>query len=94
VSSTPVDFINIFVRPPGDLLYYLAVIAITQASLFMALGQRLRRPKDRAAGRYVIAALGIMGSWSLLMVGATFALLSGQTSSQLNPISGDERRRW
>jgi signal transduction histidine kinase len=85
VSSTPVDFINIFVRPPGDLLYYLAVIAITQASLFMALGQRLRRPKDRAAGRYVIAALGIMGSWSLLMVGATFALLSGQTSDAILP---------
>jgi signal transduction histidine kinase len=85
VSSTPVDFINLFVRPPGDLLYYLAVIAITQASLFMALGQRLRRPKDRVSGRYVIAALGIMGAWSLLMVGAIFALLSGQTSDAILP---------
>ena len=51
----------------------------------MVLGQRLRRPKDRASGRYVIAALSIMGAWSLLMVGATFALLSGQTSDAILP---------
>jgi signal transduction histidine kinase len=85
VSSTPVDFINLFVRPPGDLLYYLAVIALTQASLFMALGQRLRRPQDRSSGRYVIAALSILGTWSLLLVGALFAILSRQTSDAILP---------
>ncbi|GEM_PF-255155 len=85
MPNTPVDFINIFVRPPGDLLYYLAVIGITQASFFMALGPRLRRRGDRASQRYTLATLGIVIVWALLMIGALFALLAGQPANAILP---------
>jgi len=85
VTGTPIDFINIFVRPPGDLLYYLAVIAIAQTSFFMALGQRLRRRGERPPGRYLIGTLGTVFVWALLMIGALFALLGGEPADALLP---------
>jgi hypothetical protein len=85
LSQTPFDFVNLFVRSPGDLLFFLAVIMITQAGLFMALERRLRAPHDEGAGRYVVAGLGITLVWALLMVGALFALLSQQDSTVILP---------
>ena len=63
--QTPLDFLNLFVRPPGDLLYFLAIVALSQASVFMALGERWRRPENRDSGRYTIASLGIVIAWVL-----------------------------
>jgi len=85
VNNAPIDFINIFVRPPGDLLYYLAVIALTQVTFFMALGQRLRRRGERPPGRYTIASLGAVIIWGLLLIGALFALLAGQPADAILP---------
>ncbi len=85
MPQTPIDFTNLFVRPPGDLLYYLTVIALSQAGFFMALGQRLRRPNDRVSGRYAIATIGSVIAWALLMVGAMFALFSNQPADAILP---------
>ncbi|NDJ60332.1 MAG: hypothetical protein GYB67_04355 [Chloroflexi bacterium] len=79
------DFINLFVRQPGDLVYYLAVVAISQAGLFMALGQRLRHIQERAPARYAIASIGVVLAWALLMIGALFALLSSQPAIAILP---------
>ena len=49
MDSAP-EFLNLFVEPTGELIYFLAVIAITQAALFMALGQRLRGSGKRQPG--------------------------------------------
>jgi signal transduction histidine kinase len=76
---------NLFVRPPGDLLYFLTVLGVTQAALFMALGQRLRYRDDLAAGRYTLAAGAVLCGWALLMVGALFGLLTGQPASAILP---------
>ncbi|MFN8527115.1 MAG: ATP-binding protein [Anaerolineae bacterium] len=83
--EAPVDFLNIFTRPPGDLLYYLAVIALTQVSFFMALGQRLRRRGERPPGRYLLGTLGTVIVWAMLMVGALFALLANQSADAILP---------
>lgn len=85
MSQAPVDFVNLFVRSPGDLLFFLAVVMITQAGLFMAIERRLHAPQDVGAGRYVLAGLGITLVWALLMVGALFALLSRQDSTTILP---------
>ncbi len=85
MPQTSVDFTTMFVRPPGDLLYFLIVIAVSQAGFFMALGQRLRRSKERAAGRYALATLGLVLAWALLMVGALYALLSNQSAESILP---------
>src|SRR5262245_56244965 len=76
---------NLFVRAPGDLLYFLAVVAISQAGFFMALGQRLRRPMDRVFQRYTLAALGIVLAWASLMIGALYALLTHQDPTAILP---------
>jgi signal transduction histidine kinase len=83
--QTPLDFLNLFVRPPGDLLYFVAIIAVSQASLFMALGERWRRPLYRDTGRYTIASGGIVVAWVLLMLGALYAVISDQDASSILP---------
>jgi signal transduction histidine kinase len=85
MTQTPLDFFNLFVKSPGDLLYFLAVIAITQTGLFIALGHRLRHTQDRTTRHYVMATLGIVLAWVLLMVGALFALLTDQESRLILP---------
>lgn len=85
MSQSPVDFVNILVQPPGDLLFFLAVILLTQAGLFMALERRLRAPGDFAARRYVRAGIGVTLVWAVLMVGGLFALLAGVESRVVLP---------
>lgn len=80
-----IDFTEIFVRSPGDLLFFLAVILVTEAGLFMALERRLRVPGDRGAERYALAGIGTTIVWALLMVGAVFALLTGQDAQVILP---------
>ncbi|MBI5669750.1 MAG: hypothetical protein HZC41_17270 [Chloroflexi bacterium] len=70
-----------FVRPPGDLLYFLAVVALCLTSLLVALGERLRNPANRTAGRYMLAALGSVLAWVVMMAGALYAILTDQNAS-------------
>lgn len=79
------DFLNLLIRPPGDLLYYLAVFVISQTAFFMALGQRMRSRSESAARVYTIATLGVMIVWTLLMIAALFALLTNQSADSLLP---------
>ncbi len=81
--QTPVDFLNIFVRAPGDLLYFLAIVAICLTSLLMAVGERLRSPNNRVAGRYTLAALGSVLAWVVIMSGALYAILTDQSANAI-----------
>jgi len=83
--SQAIDFLNLFVRPPGELLYFFTVIAVSLASLFMALSQRLRRPDDRAAARYTLALLGVVSTWILLMGGVLLAMTSDREAMTVLP---------
>ena len=80
-----VDFTSLFLRPPGDLLYYLIVMAISQAALFMSLGQQLKRPTARPFRQYTIALGGVVITWALLLIGALFALLTRQPADSILP---------
>jgi len=85
LSQTPLDFLNLFVESPGDLLYFLVVIAISQAALFMALGHRSRFPYERTTQRYVVATFALVGVWILLLAGALLSLLLSENSSAILP---------
>ncbi len=67
--NTP-DFLLILVEPPGNLLYFLVVIAIGQATFLIALDQRLRGEQEHGAGCYSLAALGNVLAWVALMLGS------------------------
>ena len=66
---TTLDILNVFVEFPGNLLFFLLVIALSQGSLFLAIGHRSRFPFEQATRRYVIAATGLVILW-LIMLGA------------------------
>jgi len=85
LSGSINEFIDLFVESPGNFLYFLSVIAISQATLLMALGQRLRQPEDRAAKRYTITAGGVVVGWALLMIGALFTLLFNEEARVILP---------
>lgn len=62
--------LNVFVEFPGNLLFFLLVIALSQGSLFLAFGHRSRFPFEQATRRYVIAAAGLVILW-LIMLGTS-----------------------
>ena len=69
MSRTALDILNVFVESPGDLLFFLLVIALSQASLFLAFGHRSRFPFEHATRRFVVASAALVILW-LLMLGA------------------------
>ncbi len=69
MSRTPLDVLNLFVVFPGDLLFFLLVVAFSQGALFLAFGHRSRFPFEHATRRYLIAATGLVVVW-LVMLGA------------------------
>ncbi len=85
MSQTAVDFTNLFIRAPGDLIYYLVVIALSQAGFFMALGLRLRYPMARAPRQYTLALLGVVIAWAALLLGALYSIVSGQPADSVLP---------
>ena len=84
MSATP-DLLNLFTEPSVALLYFLSVILLSQAALFMALGQRLRGRRENSASRYAQASLGVMLSWMVLMVGAIVVLVTRTPSGLILP---------
>ncbi len=73
MARTPLDILNLFVEFPGDLLFFLLVIAFSQGALFLAYGHRSRFPYEHSTRRYLITAAALVVVW-LAMLGA--ALLS------------------
>ncbi len=84
MTSAP-EFLNLFVQPTGELLYFLAVIALTQAALFMALGQRLRGKDEVAAGRYVVLMTATLVAWLAMGVGGLVALVTDTPADAILP---------
>lgn len=69
------DFLTIFVRPPGDLLYFLTTAALSLACLAIVFGQRMRQAEDAGIRRYLFAISGVVAAWALLLIGALATLL-------------------
>lgn len=63
------NFLTIFVRPPGDLIYYVTIMAIVLACALMAAGHQVRRG-NRATWRFAIGLGAALTAWMLLMGGA------------------------
>ncbi len=79
------DFLNLFVTPPGNMLYFLVVIGVSQAALLVALEQRFRSKEDDAADRYSLAALGVVLAWVALAIGAIVGLVADQPTDAILP---------
>jgi signal transduction histidine kinase/uncharacterized protein (UPF0335 family) len=79
------DLLTLFAEPSVALLYFMAMLLLSGAAFFMALGQRLRGTTERAAALYTWAGLGVLAAWLALMGGALAVLLSGQPNAAIMP---------
>ena len=84
MDSAP-EFLNLFIEPTGELIYFLAVIAISQAAMLMALGQRSRGPNEITAGRYAILMGGVVLTWTTMGGGALYALIADVADEAVLP---------
>ncbi|MBI5957189.1 MAG: hypothetical protein HY866_00540 [Chloroflexi bacterium] len=84
MDSAP-EFLNLFVESTGELIYFLAVIAISQAALLMALGQRMRGASEIAAGRYATLLAGVVLAWLAMGLGGVVALVTETPDDAILP---------
>ena len=75
MSIAPRDFLDLFVRFPGDLLFFLLLIGLCLAALYVAFGHRSRFPLEHATRRYVYSAAGLLVVWLVMMGAALLAQL-------------------
>jgi len=83
------NFLTIFVQPPGDLIYFVLVISVMMACLLMTLGQHLRE-RTRLTNRFMVGLMASLAAWSLLLVGA-LTVIMGSASSGALTVLGIER---
>jgi signal transduction histidine kinase len=76
---------SLFADSSAAMLYFMLIILLNCAALFMALSQRLRGPAEKVAGRYMLAAGGITAAWLVLMGRAILVIVSNQPSAAIMP---------
>ena len=81
----PVDILNLFIEFPGDMLFFLLVIAFSQGSLFLAFGHRSRFPLDHSTRRYVTATAALVLVWLVMLGAAAVSLYAELDPNQFMP---------
>lgn len=81
----PREFLDLFVRFPGDLLFFLLLIAFSLSALYLAIGHRSRFPVEHATRRYVYSAAGLLLVWLVMMGAALLAQLANVETNRFMP---------
>ena len=79
------DILNLFINFPGDMLFFLLVIACSQVSLFLAYGHRSRFPLEQSTLRYVMATGALTLVWLVMLGAAVVALYGGLDANLIMP---------
>ncbi len=85
MPQIPLDFLDLLIESPGDLIFFLLVFGLSQATLFLAFGLRSRFETEQATYRYVPAAIALVSIWLALMAVALFSLLTPFEAPMLMP---------
>lgn len=85
LTRTPLDLLNLFVAFPGDMLFFVLVIAFSQGSLFLAFGHRSRFPFEHSTRRYVFAAAALVMVWLIMLGAALIALFANLNPNAFMP---------
>lgn len=80
------NFLTVFVQPPGNLIYFVLVIGLMMACLLMTLGQHLRE-RTRLTNRFMGGLSVALAAWSLLLVGALTVITGGTDNGALTLLS-------
>ncbi len=85
MSIVPREFLDLFLRFPGDLLYFLLLIAFSLGALYLAIGHRSRFPVEHATHRYVYSAAGLLLVWLVMMGAALLAQFANIDANRFMP---------
>lgn len=85
LSITTLDILNVFVEFPGNLVFFLLVIALSQGSLFLAFGHRSRFPFEQATRRFVYATGGLVILWLIMLAVAFLSQLTELEADAIMP---------
>lgn len=85
LSQSSFDLLDLFVGSTGELIYYIAVILISLAVVFMVLGQRATSNQSTELGAYRAAMPGILGVWLMLLAAMLFVQLTGREAVSVLP---------
>ncbi len=81
MPQIPLDFLDLLIESPGDLIFFLLVLGLSQATLFLAFSLRSRLEAEQATYRFTVTAIALLGIWLSLMTAALFSLLSSIEAS-------------
>lgn len=89
------DFLNIFVEAPGDIIYFLLVISLTIVSISLVATQLLLpmsqyfddfdEDGQQTMRRYAVAMFVVLAAWGFLMVGAIYSLFPDRDAVEVIP---------
>ena len=85
MSVVPREFLELFVQFPGDLLFFLLVIAFSLGALYLAIGHRSRFPVEHATRRFVYSAAGLLLVWLVMMGAALLAQSANINTNRFMP---------
>lgn len=85
MSVVPREFLDLFVQFPGDLLFFLLIIAFSLGALYLAIGHRSRFPLEYATRRYVYSAAGLLLVWLVMMGAALLAQFASIDGNRFMP---------
>ncbi len=76
MPQIPLDFLDLLIESPGDLIFFLLVLGLSQTTLFLAFSLRSRLEAEQATYRFTVTAIALLGIWLSMMTAALFSLLS------------------
>ena len=85
MSITTLDILKVFVEFPGNLVFFLLVIALSQGSMFLSFGHRSRFPFEQATRRFVFATAGLVILWLVMLVAAVLSQFGGLDADAFMP---------
>lgn len=83
--QTSIEFTNIFVRSPGELLYFCIVILVALSGVFMTLSLRFTARSNETIHRFAIAFAGMVFIWLMLLIGLVFSLANDRQPVTILP---------
>ncbi len=85
MSIVPREFLDLFIRFPGDLLFFFLLIAFSLGALYLAIGHRSRFPVEHAPRRLVYSAAGLLLVWLVMMGAALLAQFANIETNRFMP---------
>jgi len=79
------NFLNVFLVPPGDQIYFILNFTLAVAMFLMAVGQYSRSRGAPEPAAFTVGTGAVAISWSLSVVGALVGLLTNQVASTILP---------